>query len=115
MYSFSSAFLNPRPSCWMNTIADSVRRSMMIWLTEGMSIPSLKMFTENMYSISPFSSRRMASSRTLSESFPLSAIVRYPKALSSFDRAAASSFLLQKMSPLRFFLSTEYASIFSAM
>ena len=38
---------SPRPSCWVNMMLDSVLRSITIWLTAGISTPSLNMSTVN--------------------------------------------------------------------
>ena len=46
--SLFSALRRPRPSCCTKIIGDSVGRSIKIWFTCGMSIPSLKMSTVKM-------------------------------------------------------------------
>jgi len=48
--SLSGNFRNPRPSCWTKIIEESVGRSISIKLTDGISIPSLKISTENITS-----------------------------------------------------------------
>ncbi len=109
--SFSKCFLKPLPICWIKTIADAVCLSKIIWFTDGMSTPSLKISTVIMKSnslplISFCSNRKIASSRSSLLFLPLKCKLFNPFKLSLFERILASSFLLQKINP--FNLVPEY-------
>ncbi len=90
-YSLLSCFLKPLPNCCIKIMFDSVFLNNITWLTLGMSIPSLKISTVRIYSISLFSNSSTTLSRVFRLSSPVKYFVLYPFSFNLIESNFASS------------------------
>ena len=78
---------------------DTVGRIITIWLTFGISTPSLKTSTVTMYAKVPSSKSATARSRSSTEFLPLIKRAAIPRVAKALTRASPSSIRLTKIRP----------------